>query len=113
MSTEKRLGKLKNVRFGHCGYQGAALGLALTIEGEGWGVTDSKSAWDAELIESSEHSEWDESDRDRHYAEIMRYVSKLLADAKVESVDKLNGIPVEATFDGMVLKSWRILTEVL
>jgi hypothetical protein len=43
----------------------------------------------------------------------MRYVSKLLKDAKVNSVDELKGKPVEVTFDGNMLKEWRILTEVL
>jgi hypothetical protein len=43
----------------------------------------------------------------------MRFLSKLLKDAKVRSVDKLKGIPVEAIFDGNVLKEWRVLTEVL
>jgi hypothetical protein len=43
----------------------------------------------------------------------MRYLSKLLNEAKVSSVDKLKGIPVEVTFDGNMLKEWRILTEVL
>jgi hypothetical protein len=43
----------------------------------------------------------------------MRYVSKLLKDAKVSSVDELKGKPVEVTFDGNMLKEWRILTEVL
>jgi hypothetical protein len=43
----------------------------------------------------------------------MRYVSSLLKDAKVNSVDQLKGKPVEVTFDGNMLKSWRILTEVL
>jgi hypothetical protein len=43
----------------------------------------------------------------------MRYVSTLLKEAKVNSVDMLKGKPVEVTFDGNTLKSWRILTEVL
>jgi hypothetical protein len=43
----------------------------------------------------------------------MRYLSKLLKDSNVNSVDKLKGVPVEVTFDGNMLKDWRILTEVL
>lgn len=43
----------------------------------------------------------------------MRYVSGLLKDAKVSSVDRLVGKPIEATFDGQVLESWRILTEAI
>jgi hypothetical protein len=40
-------------------------------------------------------------------------IDKILTDAKVYSVDKLKGKPVELTFDGNMLKEWRILTEVL
>lgn len=110
---ETKLGKLKNVKFGLCGYQEACLGISVSIEGQGWGVGDCKSTWDANLIECTEHCKWTEEDRSKGYDETMRYVSDLLAAAKVDSVEKLNGIPVEATFEGMTLKSWRVLTEVI
>ena len=110
---EKRLGKIESVSFGLGGYQGAMLGLHVTLGDGSWGVGDSSANWDAEQISCSEHSKWSESDRDEWYAEIMRYVSKLLKDAKVDSVDKLKGKPVEVTLDGNLLKEWRILTEVL
>ena len=89
------------------------LGLHVTLGASGWGVGDSRANWDVEQIKWSEHSKWSEEDRDVWYAEIMRYVSKLLKDAKVDSVDKLKGKPVEVTLDGNLLKEWRILTEVL
>jgi hypothetical protein len=38
---------------------------------------------------------------------------KLLKQAKVDSVERLKGKPVEVTFDGNRLEEWRILTEVL
>jgi hypothetical protein len=110
---EKKLGKIQNVYFGIGGYQDAMLGLHVTLGGGSWGVGDGRFAWDAELIKHSNYSQWTEEDRDKHYAEILRYVSKLLNDAKVSSVDKLKGIPVEVTFDGNLLKEWRVLTEVL
>lgn len=110
---EKKLGKIENVKFGIGGYQDAMIGLHVTLGNNGWGVGSSRSAWDAETIKWSEHCKWTEADRDKQYAELLRYVSKLLKDAKVDSVDKLKGIPVEATFDGNTLKEWRILTDVL
>jgi hypothetical protein len=109
----KELGKIEKVRFGHCGYQDACLGISFVLRGKGWGLQDSKSAWDAELIEHTEHTKWTEEDRNKQYSEIMRYVSKLLKDAKVDSIDKLEGKPIEVTLDGMLLHEWRILTEVL
>ena len=110
---EKKLGKIESISFGLGGYQGAMIGLHVTLGNGSWGVGDSRAQWDAEMISCSEHSKWSESDRDVWYAEIMRYVSKLLRDAKVDSVEKLKGKPIEATFDGNTLKEWRILTEVL
>jgi len=77
------------------------------------GISDTRSAWDAERIECSEYAKWTEADRSKQYDEIMRYVSKVLSDAKVDTIDQLKGKPVEITFEDRVIKSWRILTEVL
>jgi hypothetical protein len=110
---EKRLGKIEDVHFGLGGYQGAMLGLHVTLGDGSWGVGDSRANWDSEQIKWTEHTQWSEEDRNVWYAEIMKYVSKLLKDAKVDSVEKLKGKPVEVTFNGNTLKEWRILTEVL
>ena len=110
---EKKLGKIESVRFGLGGYQDACLGLSVTLSASGWGVGDFKGSWDAESVKRSEYTKWTEEERSKGYDETMRYLSKLLKDAKVDSVDKLKGVPVEVTFDGNMLKEWRILTEVL
>jgi hypothetical protein len=89
------------------------LGIHVTLGTSGWGVGDSRANWDSEQIKWTEHTQWSEEDRDGWYSEIMRYVSTLLKEAKVDSVDKLKGKPVEVTFEGNTLKEWRILTEVL
>jgi len=111
MRTE--LGKIKSVYFGLGGYQEACIGLNVTLGGEGWGVCDSKTTWDANQIKCSDHCKWTEEDRSSQYDEIVRYVSDLLAAAKVDTVDKLQGIPVEVSFEGNTLKEWRILSEVI
>jgi hypothetical protein len=110
---EKRLGKIEAVSFGLGGYQGCMLGISFTLGDGGWGVGDFKGNWDSEQIKCTEHTKWTEEDRSKSYDETMRYVSKLLKEAKVDSVDKLKNKPVEVTFDGNTLKEWRILTEVL
>jgi hypothetical protein len=110
---EKKLGKIESVRFGHGGYQDACIGLSVTLGNGSWGVSDFKGTWDPEMITRSEYTKWTEEDRDKNLVEAVRYVSKLLKDAKVDSVDKLKGIPVEVTFESMSLKEWRILTEVI
>ena len=110
---EKKLGKIESVSFGLGGYQGAMLGLHVTLSNGSWGVGDSKANWDSEQIKWGEYTQWTEEDRNQWYSDIMRDVSRLLKEAKVDSVDKLKGKPVEVTFDGNTLKEWRILTEVL
>ncbi|MCP4336402.1 MAG: hypothetical protein GY679_00960 [Mycoplasma sp.] len=108
----KRLGKLASVKFGIGGYQDDMLGLHVTIDMKG-SYVQTKSAWDCNKITWSERCKWTEDDRSKQYDEIMRYVSDLLHTAKVDTVDQLKGIPIEATFEGMILKEWRILDEVL
>ena len=109
----KELGKITNVIFGHGGYQDAMLGMHFVFEGNFGGVTCTESTWDAEMIECTESSKWTEEERSGHYSDIMRKLSKLLSEAKVHSVDKLKGVPVELTFENRILKDWRILTEVI
>jgi hypothetical protein len=110
---EKKLGKIKEVRFGLGGYQHTMIGLTVELGAKGWGVNDFKGSWDAESVKRSEYTQWTEEDRDKGNTDTMRFLSKLLKDAKVVSVDQLKDIPVEVTFDGMMLKEWRILTEVI
>lgn len=110
----KHLGKIESVYFGLGGYQDCMLGLHVSLRyGDCLGSDDNKSAWDSNLIKHSDHCQWTEQDRSRQYDEILRYVSDLLAQAKVDRVEKLKGIPVEVISEGLRLKSWRILTEVL
>ena len=110
---EIQLGKISYVSFGIGGYQDAQLGIHFSFDMKGSGVGDSRSYWDSEIISHTENCKWTEQDRTESYAEIMRFVSKLLNQAKVKSVDQLKGIPVEITFDNRMLKSWRILKEVI
>jgi hypothetical protein len=111
MTTE--IGKIESVKFGIGGYQDVMIGLHVTLSGKGWGVNDSKAAWDFTKVQRSLHTQWTEENRSQNYADIIRYVSKLLDDAKVSSLAELEGKPVEATFNNNTLFSWRILTEVL
>tara|TARA_R110002020_G_scaffold292877_4_gene508318 strand:- start:272 stop:610 length:339 start_codon:yes stop_codon:yes gene_type:complete len=111
---QTKLGKISSVKFGIGGYQDACIGITVSLDlAGGSGVQDNNTAWDSNLIKCTDHCNWTEKDRDDKYAEIMRYVSDLLSNAKVKDVSDLKGVPIEATFDGMTLKSWRILTEVI
>lgn len=103
------LGKIQSICFGYGGYQGAMLGVSVTLGGAGWGVSDHRGTW----AERSEFAKWTVEDQMKIWADVCVWVRDLLKDAKVQSLDQLKGIPVEVTFEGNVLKSWRILKEVL
>ena len=115
MTLRKEIGKIQRVSFGHGGYQDAMIGLSLTLGSDsGWGVGAFVSGfWSPALIECSEHCKWTEEDRKKAQNEMVEKICALLKDAKVDTVDKLLGKPVEVTFDGMTLKDWRILTEAI
>lgn len=114
MNERKELGKIKSIHFGHGGYQDCMIGLTLTLGGDGWGVGTFESGfWDPCLMKRSEHAKWTELDRQTAQCALVVKISELLRDAKVSDVMKLKDVPVECTFDGTMLKSWRILTEVI
>jgi hypothetical protein len=102
--TNVALGRISNASFGWGGHQDAMIGLTVGLAGQSWAVGDFWGVFpDGE----------DEISVDKVSGATLRRLAELLAKAKVKSVDKLVGIPVEITFDGQVLKSWRVLTEVL
>ena len=113
MNTEKKLGKIRRVKFGHVGYQDACLGIQFEFSFDGTGICTDYSAWDPEMIECNESSTWTEEDRDKQLAKIMRKISKLMKQAKVHNVNDLQGVPVEVIIKNQRLEDWRILTEVL
>ena len=109
MGNETILGKISAVRFGK---QDARLGLFLTLSGSS-AVGTAYETWDpVDIIPEGNHK-WTEEDRDKELSIIMRQISNLLHKAKVDNVNDLLNIPVEITFENMMLKSWRILEEVL
>lgn len=109
-SERKELGKIQKCHFGQGGYQDACIGVTFTLGGDSWGVGDFWGAW---AIERSDRAKWTEADRITQLGEMVMRLNSLLANAKVSTVDALQGIPVEVTFDGMALESWRVLKEVL
>ena len=106
------LGKIESIKFG---LDGSSIGLFYTLTfNQSSRTQSSNTVWDPEQIKVTPYTKWTEADRDKQLAEIMRYISKLLSEAKVNDITKLAGKPVEVTIDEFnSLKSWRILTEVL
>lgn len=110
MKIEKFLGKITQAEVGHGGYQDAMIGLTLTFEGPHIGCSTHKGAWSGKRSESAA---WSEEDRLRKLGDVMLDISDLLTKAKVKSLDKLVGIPVEVELIDSRFHSFRILTEVL
>lgn len=108
----KFLGKIESIKFG---LDSSRIGLFYTLTFDKCCETQSSnSVWDPEQIKVTSYTKWTEDDRDVQLAQLMRYISKLLSEAKVNDINKLVGKPIEVTIDEFnSLKSWRILTEVL
>lgn len=110
MNTRKELGRIASVRIGMGGYQDAMLGIQFVLEGKGWGVhapfLGTWATW-------REGCKWSVEDQTRHFGDALRELGRVLEKAKKEDAYRLVGTPIEAEFDGMTLKSWRVLEEVL
>ena len=107
---EKKIGKIQKVSFGSGGYQDAQFGLSLTLGSDGWGVATFEGHWSAP---PSSRAQWTLEDQTESFGELSRKIIGYLSDAKIADVAKLQGVPVECTFDRNTLESWRILTEVI
>ena len=107
---ETRLAKISKAKFGFGGYQDAMIGLSVSFSGDGWGTSDFKGAW---AIKRSEGAKWTDHERISTLGETVMFLNDLLTQAKKNNVAELAGTPVEVTFDGMRMTSWRVLTEVL
>lgn len=113
MTTTKKIGKIQSISFGFGGYQDAMLGLSISLGSEsGWAVGDFRGGWGPQIT-CDKYCKWTEADRSKLYADTIRFIGELLTQAKKEKIDQLKGVPVEVEFDGMTLKSWRILTEAI
>ena len=100
---KKKLGRIADVKVGFCGYQDSMIGIAFRFEGKDWSVADSwcgqadgLGARDPEFL-----------------AGVFLRIATLLREAKVKDVAELHNIPVEVTFDGTIIRCWRVLDEVL
>lgn len=97
------IGKIEKITLGSYDNR---FGIKIIIEGPGWGVIDFIG------LPARIHPE----ERGGYLgdaANVLWWASKTITEAKKTSLDELNGIPVEATFDSAKLVSWRILHEVL
>lgn len=104
------LGKIERVYFGSGGYQEAMFGPTFVLETTEGHVNDFWGTWTAD---PGKDAEWTKDSQIRRQGEMIERLKKLMMDAKVGEFSKLAGIPIEVEWNGMTLKSWRILKEVL
>jgi hypothetical protein len=100
------LGKIEKVEFG---FWDGRFGLRFTLTAGGWNVDDFWGGW----ASRPEHAQWTQAEQDAAIAAIWHRLIKLMGEAKVQDFSKLVGKPIMVTTEGMMLKSWRILSEVL
>ena len=108
----EKIGKIQSVSFGLGGYQDAQFGLSVTLGSDvgSWGVCSFDGYWS---MEPSDHAKWDTRDQNEAFANTARKTIELLQAAKVNNVSDLKNKPVACVFERGVLKSWRLLTEVI
>jgi len=106
----KQIGKIQKISFGKGGYQDVEIGVSFTLGGKAWGVND---FWGTFSDERPEFALWTEENRIKTLGETVMRLNKLLKDAKKRNIVELLNTPIEATFEGNLLKSWRVLTEVI
>jgi hypothetical protein len=113
MTTRTEIGKIENCIVGHGGYQNAMIGVSFTLSGKSWGVSDFWGTWSCS---PDKQTKWTKQDQLNILGETFLRLEKLLVETKVDDVRQLVGKPVQVTFEGGgmgMLKSWRILSEVL
>lgn len=107
----KELGKITRFEIGIGGYDDAMYGLSVTLMGkDGWGVQDFDGTW---MREPDKYCKWTKEEQQKIFSDVSFRVIDLMKKAKVRTTKEMVGIPVEVTFDGNKLESWRILEEVL
>lgn len=107
---EKKLGKINKVKFGHVGYQECQMGLSLEFKIGTHGAVGS-GVYGGFASTPSDSGDMDKT-KEAH-AKMVLGVAKIMSESNVDDIMDLIDLPVELTFDGNVLKDWRILTEVL
>jgi hypothetical protein len=85
------------------------LGFKFQLTADGWGVNDFKGEW----AEWSEYCHWTKEQQQTSLGKILLNIGSVMKDANVTSFSELVGKPIMVTTKGMVLDSWRILTEVI
>jgi hypothetical protein len=110
LDLRKELGKIETVSFG---IRDGRLGLHLEFTFGAKGCIWSEWTWDFVSVERTNNAQWTELEREQRAVELMKKISRYLNEAKVTSISDLKNIPVECSFLGNMMRSWRVLKEVI
>ena len=113
IEERKKLGKINSVKIGACGYQEAMFGVVFDFSLAGGTTVECTQLVGAWNTKRTEDCEWTEESRIEGIGNAFNELRLIMKTAKVDEVRKLEGIPIEATFEGNHLKNWRVLEEVL
>ena len=103
--TDTVLGKIQSITIENAE---GRFGIYVTLVGESTGVQDSKTIWTSNLKDDPI-----DSATSRRISEVFSWLYGLMDAAKVSNFNDLQNVPVMITYEDNLLKSWRILTEVI
>ncbi|ASS69201.1 hypothetical protein CIC07_08815 [Paenibacillus sp. RUD330] len=108
--VERHLGKITSAEFGQVNGHEFLIGLQLEFHFDGGGVGDG-GKYTVNLNEKA----WEKTDEalGDYLVQQMKFLDRILKDAKCRTVSQLKGKPVEVTVENRMFKDFRILTEVL
>lgn len=109
--SKKYLGKITNAEFGAYPDRPFLVGLQLAFKFDnGLCVTDGGF----HTINVNDTCKWEsEEQKNEAFQKVLKDLSKLLKEAKVNYVSELANKPIEIEIENQMFKSFRILTEVL
>ena len=107
MLDQKVLAKIARADFGHDG--DGRFGLSLTFTGSGIGTGTFAGNW----ATYPERAQYSKENWERGFLDAVFLIRDTLTKANRRYASELIGIPVELTFDGNMLASWRVLEEVI
>lgn len=111
---ETKIGKIHSIKIGFADYKDCQLGISVIIFGGGkdlFALFDFKGFWSG-LPDSN--AQWTIQDQRNALGDALLWLGEILKLTGKKTVEELVGVPVEVTFeDNMVMKSWRVLEEVI
>lgn len=107
---DKVLAKIDSAEFGQVNGHEFLIGLQLTFTGN-WGGIGCGSKYTVNLNKKA----WEKTEENLgdYLIKQLEFIDSILKDAKVNTISKLKGKPVEITMKNRTFQDFRILTEVL